>query len=149
MTHLIPNNLFFEQIAQEIESGKTVRIRAKGNSMLPFIRDAKDDIILKSSGNSLKKGMIVLAKVHTQNYVIHRIKKAEANKLFLRGDGNLTSEETCTPENVIAKVSAVVRNKKIIAEGSLQWNLFRYLWIQNAFARKILLAMYRRLMHTP
>ncbi len=50
-TRIIQNNLFFQEIASRITDGERVRIRAKGNSMLPFIRDNKDEVVLLKPNN--------------------------------------------------------------------------------------------------
>lgn len=146
-TKTIPNTLFFTEVANRIAAGESVRIRAKGNSMLPFIRDAKDDIVLeKPNEQSFQKGSLLLVQLKDQRYIMHRVKKIDNTRILLHGDGNLSTFEMCTPQDVIAQVTTVIKNSKEIKAGSFQWNLYRYLWPKNLFLRRVFLSLYRRVM---
>jgi hypothetical protein len=141
----IPNKIFFEEIGNQLSIGKTVCIKAQGNSMYPFIKNETDELLLQKLNESILKGMIVLAQLNNGNYVIHRVKRVLQHTVILKGDGSVRETETCAKNNVTAKVIAVIRNGKQIRENSIRWIYFRYAWLSNRFARKILLALYRRL----
>ena len=144
-TRVIQNNLFFQEIASRIAEGERVRMRAKGNSMLPFIRDSKDEVVLKKPNKqSFQKGRLLLVQLADKRYVLHRVEKIENNTVLLRGDGNLSILESCTVDDVIAEVIAVMRGGKEIKVGSFKWKLYGYLWPQNAFLRRVGLGVYRR-----
>lgn len=142
----IQNNLFFEEVANRIAEGERVRIRAKGNSMLPFIRDRIDEVVLeKANEESFKKGSLLLVQLNDNRFVLHRVKKINETLLVLQGDGNLSFVEACTPNDVIAEASAVIRNGKTITKGNFRWNMYRYLWPENYLFRRIALGIYRRI----
>ena len=142
----IQNNIFFQEVAARIANSDRVRIRAKGNSMLPFIRDIKDEIILeKPNKQSFQKGRLLLVRLADERFVLHRVKKIDDNRILLHGDGNLSTFETCTPKDVIAEATTVIRNGKTIGIGSFHWNLYRYLWPRNLLLRRVCLGIYRRL----
>lgn len=144
-TRVIQNNLFFQEIASRIAEGERVRMRAKGNSMLPFIRDSKDEVVLeKPNKQSFQKGRLLLVQLADKRYVLHRVEKIENNAVLLRGDGNLSILESCTVDDVIAEVIAVMRGGIEIKVGSFKWKLYGYLWPQNAFLRRVGLGVYRR-----
>ena len=144
-TRVIQNNLFFQEIASRIAEGERVRMRAKGNSMLPFIRDSKDEVVLeKPNKRSFQKGRLLLVQLSDKRYVLHRVEKIENNAVLLRGDGNLSILETCSVADVIAEVTTVIRNGKEIKRGSFKWNMYRYLWPRNPFIRRVALGVYRR-----
>lgn len=143
---LLANDVFFADVAEQISSGMKVRIRAKGNSMQPFIRHEKDEIVLRPVRQPVKKGMVVLARTNDEKYVVHRVKKVAHDDILLRGDGNIFSREICSTGNILAEVEAVVRGKKNIRKGSFQWNLYRYLWPSSPFWRRVLLAFYRKML---
>lgn len=143
---IIQNNLFFEEIAKRIVEGERVRIRAKGNSMLPLIRDGKDEIILeKPNEQSFLKGRLLLVRLRDNKYILHRVKGFDNTNLTLQGDGNLSIVETCSSHFVIAEAVAVIRNGKTIRIGSLQWNAYRYLWPKGYLLRRICLGIYKRM----
>lgn len=140
----ISNDEFFKTAISFINEGKQVQIPAKGNSMLPFIREGKDTIILeKLNENSIKKGNIVLALQNNGRYVVHRIEKAKGNNVTLRGDGNPYARENCTKQDIIAEVTTVNRGKKIIRKNNAFWQLNKHLWPASPLYRRILLKAYR------
>lgn len=142
----IQNNLFFEEVANRIAEGERVRIRAKGNSMLPFIRDRIDEVVLeKPNEQSFNKGSLLLVQLNENRFVLHRVKKTNETLLVLQGDGNLSFVEACTPNDVIAEASAVIRNGKTITKDSFRWNMYRYLWPENYLFRRVALGIYRRI----
>ena len=142
----IQNHLFFSEIATRIAEGERVRIRAKGNSMVPFIRDGKDEIILeKPSSKSFQKGRLLLVQLNDKAYILHRVKRVDGLQLLLQGDGNLSMVESCSPVDVVAEASAIIRNGIVIETGSFRWNLYRYLWPRNLILRRVGLAVYRRI----
>lgn len=140
------NDLFFIEVASRIADGERVRIRAKGNSMLPFIRDSKDEITLeKTNTQSFQKGRLLLVRLKDERYVLHRVKKIDNSDIFLQGDGNLSLLETCSTDDVIAEATKVFRNGKSIRIGCFRWNLYRYLWPGNMLLRRVGLGIYRRI----
>ena len=70
--------------------------------------------------------------------------KIEKNDIILRGDGNLSILETCAADHVIAEAISVIRGGKEIKVGSFKWKLYRYLWPDNPFLRRVALGVYRR-----
>ncbi len=138
--------MFFLEVIDRIADGERVRIRAKGNSMLPMIRDGKDEVILeKPNKQSFHKGCLLLVQLKDERFVLHRVKEIDGTHLILQGDGNLSIVESCTKDNVIAEATTVFRNGKAIKKGSIRWNLYRYLWPRNRFLRRVGLGIYRRL----
>ena len=144
-TKVIQNSLFFQEVASRIADGERVRIRVKGNSMLPFVRDTKDEVVLEQpTQQSFQKGRLLLVQMPSKSYLLHRVEKINNGKITLRGDGNLSIAETCTTGDVIAEATTVIRSGKAIQVGSPKWNLFRYLWPSNGFLRRVGLGVYRR-----
>ena len=138
--------MFFLEVIDRIIAGERVRIKAKGNSMLPMIRDGKDEVILeKPNEESFQKGNLLLVQLKDERFVLHRVKMIDGTHLILQGDGNLSIVESCTKDNVIAEATTVFRKGKEIHKGSFRWNLYRYLWPRNRFLRRVGLGIYRRM----
>ena len=143
---IVPNELFFEHLLQEIEAHRKVMIPTKGNSMLPLIRPQSDRIELSAlNEGSVKKGNIVLARTRTGLYVVHRIEKVEEGVITLRGDGNPKVREECDREHVVAEVTAVYRKGRRVGKGSLEWRLAEKWWFSSPLMRRIFLGIYRRI----
>lgn len=144
----ISNNQFFTDVIRHINDGKNVKIRAKGFSMLPLIRQNKDVIILSPlQSSSLQPRKIILAYIpNKQGYILHRIEKIDGNKIILRGDGNVWGREICSQSDALAEARAIIRGKKIISDQSIWWKFIAFFWPKISFFRRVLLFPIRRLM---
>lgn len=134
---IIPNRILLEEVATLLEEGRDVTLSPKGTSMLPFIKEGRDSVILHRMPD-VEEGDIVLARLDDR-YVLHRVIMSNFNRLTLMGDGNLDYTETCTKDDVLGTVIGVVRNNKSVKPSKgLVW---KYLLP----FRRILLAIYRRI----
>lgn len=136
-TRVIPNEILLEDVATLLEEGRDVTLAPKGNSMLPFIREGRDSVILRRLPD-VEEGDIVLVRLEDQRYVLHRVMTVNRNRLTLMGDGNLGQTEVCGKADVIGTVVFIVRGDKTIkpTKGMLWKHLFPI--------RRILLGLYRR-----
>jgi len=102
----LPNEIFIPEISRLIQEGKQVVFTPTGVSMRPYIEGGVDNVTLVLPGQ-LEVGDIVLAEVHPQHYVLHRIYALDGEHVTLMGDGNLQGCEHCTADHVLAKVAAI------------------------------------------
>jgi hypothetical protein len=136
-------------VKTEIEKGKQVRVKTKGNSMIPFIPGDHGEILLqKTDQRSFCKGAILLAQLSGKRFVAHRVCKLSGDHLSLRGDGNVRLTEQCTRDDVLAEVIGVIENGRITWKGSFRWNLYIYLWPSNPLLRRIYLGLYKKIRWT-
>ena len=68
---LLNNEAFFIEVSQMLQSGNSVTLRAKGNSMLPFIMEERDTVVLQKV-EAFAVGSVVLACLPGNCYVLHR-----------------------------------------------------------------------------
>lgn len=108
VNYIIPNEELISLVVGFLDEGLDVRLRAKGNSMLPFVRNGRDCLLLKKAG-AAAAGDVVLARVDNGGYVIHRIIGIDGDKIVLKGDGNYRGVEHCRTSDVLASVYGVVR----------------------------------------
>jgi len=135
----VPNDILIPQIGVLLSEGHEVELKPKGNSMLPFIRQDKDNVVLKKM-ESVSKGDIVLADVGGR-FVLHRIIKEEGDNLELMGDGNIRGTEHCTRKDVLGTVIAVLKgNGRSVRPGKGK------IWRALLPVRRYLLAFYRRVL---
>ena len=143
---IIPNEVFFSHIMEEIKVGNSVRIPTKGNSMLPFIRPLRDEIeISPLTDNSIRKGNIVLAETKENWYVVHRIESVEYDTIILRGDGNIGIREKCCRDSVFGEITAIYRGDKRITKTSVLWKIAKNFWFSSPLLRRIYLGVDRRI----
>ncbi|MDE6380586.1 MAG: S24/S26 family peptidase [Muribaculaceae bacterium] len=110
-TRSIDNKILIGETCLHLSQGRTVKLRAKGNSMRPFIHGNKDILVL-SPVNSLRKGDIALARIDGKRYVIHRVIDIKDDIVTLMGDGNLYQTEECFRSDIYGIVEKAIRGKK-------------------------------------
>ena len=69
----IANECFFAWVESEIKSGRRVKFRVKGNSMMPLLRNGKDEVVVGPYDKEELKLFDVILFRQTDRYVLHRI----------------------------------------------------------------------------
>ena len=141
----IANDILMPEIIRLIDEGHTVTIMLKGYSMRPFLEDQRDKALL-TKPKDISKGDVVLAEIRPKQYVLHRIISIKGNQVTLRGDGNL-GIETCRKDDVKAFALGFFRKgrEKIEKTNSIKWLAYSWVWTHLFPFRRILLAIYRRI----
>ena len=135
-----------EEIRELISKGNTVTIRAKGNSMNPFIEHLRDEITLGPwKDEDIRKGCVALVKDNKGNYLVHRIIRREKETVTLIGDGNVGLYETAEMGNIIGIMYSVTRKGKVWSTDSKVWKLYSWLWMFLLPVRRLPLGLWRRL----
>lgn len=102
------DDVIIKEAVRLVQDGVSVTFPVKGRSMLPFIFGGRDSVILQKPEH-LRVGLVVLAQVGPDTYVVHRIIKNTPDLITLMGDGNIRGTESCTPAQVLAIATHVVR----------------------------------------
>ncbi len=136
--HLLPNDILLSQAGDFLREGREVILRARGNSMLPFIRDGRDSVVLHSCDDP-QVGDIVLVRLPGR-YVMHRIIRHEGETYTMMGDGNVRGTESFRKEDVLGKVTGIIRDggREIKPGKGRLWHLLLPV-------RRWILAIYRRI----
>lgn len=147
MSHIvIPNDIFFENLLDELGNSGHVLLNVKGFSMFPFFRNEKDAAELRPfvPEDGLKKGDVALFRFHDR-FILHRCVGRRASAYIFRGDGNCKGTEWARPEDVLAVVEKRVSpsGKEWSCE-SFSWKLCSMLWPRTYIVRRLLLAFLRR-----
>lgn len=105
----ISNLEFFQVVEDYLTEIRSVKIRIKGSSMLPFLKNG-DQVDLESINfQKFGIGEIVLAR-WKEGYVLHRIVLIGKQYIYLAGDNNLFQIEKVKPDSIIAKVGGANRD---------------------------------------
>lgn len=126
--YIMPNELLLGEVCAQLSKGNRVKIRAKGNSMRPFIRGDEDILLLAPTSRSLRRGDIVLARLKSCEYVVHRIVKIDRNCIHLSGDGNLFQKEKCDKKYVFGMVEMICRHSRYLKLTNLSFRLLALGW---------------------
>lgn len=128
------------------EDGVNVTFPVKGRSMIPFIVGGRDSVVLQKPGK-LEPGVVVLAEIYPNHFVLHRIIdiSPDGMKITLMGDGNIRGTETCSPATVLARATHVVDPKGRLhpLESKARMRQAR-LWRKLLPIRRYLLAIMKR-----
>lgn len=106
----IDNDIILGDVCRLLSEGKKVKLRAKGNSMRPFIHC--DDLLLIEPSVDFQKGDVVFARIGMERFVAHRIIGIKEERFILMGDANLYETEGCRRQEVYGAVRSVIRNGK-------------------------------------
>ena len=146
MKKVLPNDILLGEVERLLRGGTSVTLKTKGNSMLPFIVGGRDCVLLVPYSCFPKVGDIALARLKNNIYVLHRIIfVGDDGTVVLMGDGNLRGTENCRVEDLCGKVTDIIKNGRSVNPYSGCNVLFFRLWRKLLPFRRILLAVYRRL----
>lgn len=140
---IVANNVLIPEIARLVSEGAKVVFIPKGASMLPFIREGKDSVVLKSP-EDLCVGDIVLARNTPGAYVLHRIIEIDGDNIVLMGDGNIIGTETCRVSDILAMADKIIKDGKEIDCRSNNHLRKAEIWKRLKPIRRYLLAIYKR-----
>lgn len=140
----VANEELLPEVVKLLSEGNSVIIKAKGNSMLPFIVGDRDSVVLQKK-DTYAIGDIVLAEITPKLFVLHRIIQIKDNKITLMGDGNFSVREGCIKENVCGHAIAIIHNEKQIDCNSKGEKRKARIWAKLLPVRHYLLAIYRRI----
>ncbi len=156
----LPNAEFLPYVCQLVAQGHRVSIRAKGNSMRPFLESGRDIAILSRS-DDFGVGDVVLGEIEKGHFVLHRIDSIRLPdgtclyrgercdnpeaRVTLRGDGNPFGTEHCLLQDLRAVARQFVRKGKTWDTDSRVWRIYSHAWMRLLPVRRYLLAIYRLL----
>lgn len=112
---------FAKIIMYKLAAGETVQLAVTGKSMLPFLEEGRDSVILEKIKKPPKRGDIVLYCRKNGEYVLHRVVKRKKDFFWFSGDAQRRVEGPVGKRQLLAVCSGVVRGKKEYSKSSLLW----------------------------
>lgn len=119
-------------VVQEILQNENSRVSiiVTGVSMYPFLKEGIDSVeLMKPDFNKLKKLDIVLIKRRNGVYVLHRVCRKQDDCFYMVGDNQVYVEGPLYPEQLVAVVSAVIKNGRYIPSTSYQLLIPAGIWM--------------------
>lgn len=132
-----------DSLEEKLESGESVITAPKGRSMLPFLKEKRDCVVVSKPQSEPKKYDIVLYR-HGGMYVLHRIVRTEENFFVICGDNSAVREKV-EKSDIIGAVTSIVRKNKIISADGTKARLLMFLWYGCGIKRAVFLV--RRIAH--
>lgn len=97
-------------IRERLAAGQDVRFTPRGISMQPMLRNGRDTVVLSPVKGPLKKYDLPLYRREDGQFVLHRIVACGDNEYTCIGDNQFILEPGVRQEQLIAVVTAFVRN---------------------------------------
>lgn len=142
--HELPNDVFLGLVSETLAEGHTAVIWVKGYSMRPFIEFGRDKVKLAPAA-ACHEGDAVLAEIAKGHYVLHRIIKADGERLTLQGDGNVRGIEHCLTADVRGVVTEYIRPNRTLSADDVCLKRKIRLWRKLRPIRRYLLFIYKAL----
>lgn len=114
-------------IRERLAAGESVRFSPHGISMLPMLRDGRDQVILSAVTGRLKKYDLPLYQRENGQYVLHRI-VGVGDGYTCMGDNQFVPEPQIRQEQLIGVVTAFYRGEKLHSVTEWSHRLYCCLW---------------------
>jgi len=127
---MVSNIEMLGMLDELLGDGKVVRIRIKGRSMLPFLRDGVEQVDLSTPADKeMIPGALVLFR-YRDVFVLHRIIRRKENKLMIMGDNVYQYKEVVTTDQVIGIVRKIIYpHGRELSTDSRRWKILSASWL--------------------
>jgi len=109
-----PPDVFAELCASLLQSGKSIRVFARGDSMLPNLRGGDTLFCSPLDGRPVRVGDIVLYLTPNRQTLFHRVIRAreqDGERFFqVQGDNSLNPEGWKSTAEILGRVARVIRS---------------------------------------
>lgn len=128
--HVLDSDQVEERLSPLLRAGAEVPLVVTGSSMVPFLRDRRDKVFLKSPDFvPVRTGDILFFKRDGGQWILHRLHHFTADGLMvINGDGQ-TWFETIRPDQVLGVAVKISRSgKESFSPRRWDWALLRRVW---------------------
>lgn len=143
----VNNDAFFTEVEQLLAAGQSVTLTVRGGSMMPWLRDGRHSVVVcRHSEADIMVGN-VLFFVYGGQWVMHRLRRIEGDKLYFAGDGNYRLWE-CVGRDAVRGVvrSVVMPSGRVMECDGFAWCFRSKMWLMlPALVRRYILGVIRRL----
>ena len=122
---------------EALQAGQSVRFSPRGTSMLPLIRQGRDQVVLAPVSAPLRKYDIALYQRTDGKYVLHRAVKIPEPYIFL-GDNQFVTEPGVHQEQMIGIVTGIYRDDVYCSVEHPGYRLYCILWCRTRGIRHFL-----------
>ncbi len=131
-------------IRERLAAGENVRFTPHGTSMLPMILGGRDQVVLSPMPPRWKKYDLPLYQRDNGQFVLHRIVKL-GDTFTCIGDNQFGYETGIRPDQMIAVVTAFIRDGREYRVDTWSHRCYRCLWHRSRGLRRISRSLWIRL----
>jgi len=114
-------------IRERLEAGESVRFSPHGTSMLPMLKDGRDQVVLSPLPDKLRKYDLPLYQRENGQYVLHRIVKVKDDYTCI-GDNQFSPEHGLRHEQMIGVVTSFIRKGKVYSMNCFWYKVYCRVW---------------------
>jgi signal peptidase I len=131
-------HLLMPMVCEILQDGARVRMTATGSSMRPFIRDGDVVELEPLDPASVRPGDVVLALLENGKNVLHRVARAQEDRLILKGDALRSPDPPVLKDRLVARVASVHRGGRSLRLDNSFWRLAGLLWSRSSLGPVLL-----------
>ena len=113
---------------EEIEKSGKIIYTNVGDSMMPFIKQGRDVLVISRAEGRLKRYDVPLYKRDSGQYVLHRILKVRENDYIICGDNRWSKEYGITDRHIIGVLTGIIRDGREIPVTDRKYRIYVHLW---------------------
>lgn len=113
---------------EEIHRNGTIIYTNVGDSMMPFIKQGRDVLVISRAEGRLKRYDVPLYKRDSGQYVLHRILKVRENDYVICGDNRCSREYGITDRHIIGVLTGIIRDGREIPVTDRKYRIYVHLW---------------------
>ncbi len=113
---------------EEIKKSGRIIYTNVGASMMPYIKQGRDVLVISEVNGRLNKYDVPLYKRDSGQYVLHRILKVRENDYVICGDNRWNKEYGITDRHIIGILTGVIRDGQEIPVTSRKYRIYVHLW---------------------
>ena len=113
---------------EEIEKSSKIIYTNVGDSMMPFIKQGRDVLVISRAEGKLKRYDVPLYKRDSGQYVLHRILKVRENDYVICGDNRWNREYGITDRHIIGVLTGIIRDGREIPVTDRKYRIYVHLW---------------------
>ncbi len=133
----IEMQLLLPFLKEMLAEGKTIKMTVTGNSMFPLLRDRQDGVLL-SAKNQLKKYDVALFLRSNGEAVLHRIVAVKNQEYIMLGDNQYEKEGPIKESQIIAVATGFYRGHHFFTCRTWWYRLYTLIWSRVGLGRKVL-----------
>ncbi len=139
---VLDTNAYISSLRELTEAGQVVNVKVFGGSMVPFLGDGRDEVLIKKPDRDLQVGDVVFFQRDNGRFILHRIWKKRPEGYYIVGDSQQEIEGPIRDEQIFALVIKAKRKGKWVGPGDFWWEFFEKVWIHMIPFRRWLIKGY-------
>ena len=127
---IVDIDAYMPVLRELLAQGRSVSLTVTGESMSPFLRHGRDQVLLECVTAPPGRGDMVLFQRRGGQYIMHRIlRRLPDGNYALIGDGQQQVEKPIAPQQIFAVVTQVCRKGAWIGPEAFWWRFFAGPWL--------------------